>query len=146
VTKFFAALSTVVLIAGAFLALTGSEVPGIILIVVAFVIAAILGAIATALRVRNSIREWTGLLSGGGPDSVRVVNVEPPQGWLFNREASITLELKGKDGTTKQVQKGMPVPIPQAIMWRLAGRVPTPLGRLTEARELDLAVYRKRGT
>ena len=107
---------------------------------------AAIDAIAMALRVRNSIRDWTGLLSGGGPESVRVIGVEPPQGWLFNREADITLELKGKDGITKQVQRGMAVPIPQAIMWRLAGRVPTPLGKLTDARELDLAVYRKRGT
>ena len=144
-TKFFAALSTATLIGGAVLVLAGTTVPGIVLIVVAFVIAAILGAIAMALRVRNSIREWTGLISGGGPESVRVIGVEPPQGWLFNREANITLELKGKDGITKQVQRGMAVPIPQAIMWRLAGRVPTPLGKLTQARELDLAVYRKRG-
>ena len=145
-TKFFAALSTAALIGGAVLVFAGTTAPGIVLILVAFVVAAILGAIATALRVRNSIREWTGLLSGGGPDSVHVVGVEPPQGWLFNREANITLELKGKDGTTKQVQRGMTVPIPQAIMWRLAGRVPTPIGKLTQTRDLDLAVYRKKGT
>ena len=95
-TKFFAGLSTAALIGGAVLVFAGTTVPGIVLIVAAFVLAAILGAIATALRVRNSIREWTGLLSGGGP--------------------------------------------------LLAGRVPTPLGKLTESRELDLAVYRKRGT
>ena len=29
---------------------------------------------------------------------------------------------------------------------RLAGRVPTPLGNLAKARELNLALYRKRGT
>jgi hypothetical protein len=33
-----------------------------------------------------------------------------------------------------------PVPIPQAFLWRLTGRIPTPIGRLTDRGELDLAI------
>jgi hypothetical protein len=36
------------------------------------------------------------------------------------------------------------VPIPQAFLWRLTGRIPTPIGRLTDRRELDLAIRKGR--
>ena len=138
--------STVAVVGGFALALTDtSTIPGIALILLGLAIGAVLGAISMARGVRDSIRDWKDLLTGG-PQSVRVVGVEPPQGWLLHREATITLEITGEGGQTKQIQKEMGVPIPQAFMWRMAGRVPTPLGKLTEARELDLALYRKRGS
>lgn len=135
------------LVGGFALVLTGGgAIAGVLLIVLGLAIEAFCGAVAAFRNVRDSVREWRSLVSDGGPDSVSVVGVEPPQGWLFNRDATVTLEIRGQDGLTKQVQKGLPVPIPQAIMWRLAGRVPTPIGRLSESRELNLPVYRKRGS
>jgi hypothetical protein len=142
--RLLAILSVAAVVGGFALALTGaSTIPGILLIVIGLLLGMLLGGIALALGLRNQIREWASLLSGGGPDSIRVVGFEPPQGWLFNRDATIKLEVRGKDGTTKQVERGIPIPPIQAFLWRVAGRVPTPLGNLAAARELDLALYRE---
>jgi hypothetical protein len=142
--RLLAILSVAAVVGGFALALTGaSTIPGILLIVIGLLLGMLLGGIALAVGLRNQIREWASLLSGGGPESIRVVGFEPPQGWLFNRDATIKLEVRGKDGTTKQVERGIPIPPIQAFLWRVAGRVPTPLGNLAEARELDLALYRK---
>lgn len=144
-TRALTLLSGAAVVGGFLLALTGAGlIPGILLIVLGLALGAILGALAVARSVRDSIREWRSLISGGGPESVRVVGIEPPQGFLFNRDATVTLEIRGRDGATKQVQRGIPVPPPQAFLWRVAGRIPTPLGKLTDRRELDLAIYRKR--
>lgn len=135
------------IVGGFALALTGAGViVGILLILLGLGLGAVLGAVAAARRVRDAVGEWRNLISGGGPESVRIVGIEPPQGMIFNRDATITLEVRGQDGTTKQIQREIPIPPPQAVMWRLAGRVPTPLGKLTDPRELDLALYRKRGS
>jgi hypothetical protein len=145
ITKTLSALSLVALLGGVILAVAGAGViPGIVLIVLGLVLGALLGAIAAARRVRDSMREWRSLVSGGGPESVRVVSVEPPRGFIFNRDATVTLEVGGRGGTAKRVQRGIGVPIPQAFMWRMAGRIPTPFGRLTAARDLDVPLYRKR--
>ena len=145
-TKLLSFLSVAALVGGFALALTGAAtIPGILLIALAFLLGAILGGLALARGLRDRIRDWVGLLAGGGPRSIRVVGFEPPQGWLFNRDATIRLEVRGKDGTTTQIERGIPIPPIQAFLWRVAGRVPTPLGNLAEARELNLALYRKRG-
>lgn len=144
-TRLLTFLSGAAVVGGFLLALTGAGVvPGIVLILLGLCLGAALGALAIARGIHDSIREWLALITSG-PESVRVVAVEPPQGVLFNRDASITLEVHGRDGTTKQLQKGFPVPPLQAFLWRAVGWVPTPLRRLTERRELDIALYRKRG-
>lgn len=143
--RLLAIISVAALVGGFALALTGAGViVGILLIVVGLLLGALLGAVAMARSIRDQIRDWGSLLSAGGPESVRIVGIEPPQGFIFNRDATITLEVRGQDGATKQLQRAIPVPPPQAFMWRVAGRIPTPLGNLAEARELDLAIYRKR--
>jgi len=144
-TRILTFLSGAAVVGGFLLALTGAGViTGILLIVLGLALGAALGALAVARSVRDSIREWLSLISGDGPESVRVVGIEPPQGFLFNRDAAVTLEIRGQDGLTKQVRRGIPVPPLQAFLWRVAGRVPTPLGKLADKRELDLALYRKR--
>ena len=139
--RWLAILSVAALVGGFALALTGAGlILGILLILVGLGLGAVLGAIAAARRVRDAVREWRSLISGGGPESVRVVAIEPPRGFIFNRDATVTLEVRGQDGTAKQLQRQIPIPPPQALLWRLAGRVPTPLGKLTDPRELDLAL------
>jgi hypothetical protein len=41
----------------------------------------------------------------------------------------------------RQVEQGLSIPILPALIWRLAGRVPTPIGRLTDKRDLDAKVW-----
>ena len=143
-TKLLTFLSGAAVVGGFVLALSGAGLlPGIALILLGFAVGAALGALAIARSVHDSIREWLALITSG-PESVRVVAVEPPQGFLFHRDASITLEVRGRDGTTKQLQKGLPVPPLQAFLWRAVGWVPTPLRKLTQRRELNLPLYRKR--
>ncbi len=144
-TRFLAVMSVVTIVAGFALALTGAAtLPGIALILLSLALGLALGAVAAARRARDAIREWRALVSGGGPESVRIVGVEPPRGFVFNRDATFTLEIRGQDGTTKQVQRGISIPLPQAFVWTVLGRIPLPLRGLAEKRELDLPVYRKR--
>jgi len=56
----------------------------------------------------------------------------------------LTFEVEGKDGTTKSLERGITIPIPQAILWKLSGRVPTPIGSLRDRRELNLHLWRRR--
>jgi hypothetical protein len=144
ILRVLALLSLALLAAGVVLVLTGGVLPGILILILALGLGTILGAIVAALRIRTAVREWLSLGSGGGPESVRIVRIEPPRGFIFNREASITLEIRGQDGTTKQVQRGITVPIPQAFMWSVLGRVPLPFAKLTKARDLNVPLYRKR--
>ena len=143
--RFLAILCVAALAGGFALALTGAGViPGILLILLGLGLGAILGAVALARRARDAVNEWRGLLAGGGPQSLRIVRFEPPEGFLFNRDATVTLEIEGQDGTTKQVQRSFPVPPPQALAWRVAGRIPLPLRKLAVAHDLSVALYRKR--
>lgn len=136
-------LGTLLVVAGIVLLVAGSPVVGVILLLAGLVMTSILGAISTARRVYRSAREWASLAKGGGPQSVRIVSVQPPKGVFFNHDAVVTLEVTGDDGTTKRLDRDLPVAIPQAAMWKLAGRVPTPIGYLTEARDLNLAIWKK---
>jgi hypothetical protein len=143
-TKLLTFLSGAAVVGGFLLALSGAGViAGIALVLLGFAVGAALGALAIARSVHDSIREWVSLVTSG-PESLRVVALKPPQGIFFNRNASVTLEVRGRDGTVKHVQRGLPVPPLQAFLWRVMGWVPTPLRKLTRRRELDLTLYRKR--
>ena len=41
----------------------------------------------------------------------------------------------------QKLEQGIPVPRLQAFLWRVAGRVPTPIGRLTDKRDLNATVW-----
>jgi hypothetical protein len=140
-------LSVVALVGGFLLALTGAGViPGILLILLGLGLGALLGAVALTRRARDAVNEWRSLVAGGGPQSVRIVRFEPPQGFIFNRDATVTLEIEGQDGTKKQVERSFPVPPPQAFAWRVAGWIPLPLRKLAGAHDLSVPLYRKRGS
>ena len=73
--------------------------------------------------IKRSLEEWYGLFRGG-VRKVRILSVQPPPGWLFRHDAGVSLELTGKDGQTKQVQREFPVPRMQALMWQVGKRAP----------------------
>lgn len=109
------------------------------------------GAVAAfalfSLQVRDiyrSLKQWKGLFDDGGPDKARVVSLEPPKGFLFRRNATVTLEVEKAGEAKQRVDQSVPVPIPQAFLWRVLGRVPTPFGRLIDQRELNVPVWRRR--
>jgi hypothetical protein len=115
-------------------------------ILIAIVVLLVLGAIwllIEGVRLFKTTREWIRLFRSGA-DSVELVSVEPPKGFIFRRDATVTLSVTGKEGETKLVDQAIPVPIPQAFLWRVAGRVPTPIGRLTDKRKVGRKLWRRR--
>ncbi len=112
----------------------------LLLVLVAFAVAAVIGG----LRLYRSARGWVELFRGESQE-VKLRALDPPQGFVFNREAKLTFEVHGEDGSTKTVEKGVQIPIPQAFLWRVAGRVPGPIGRLADGVELNRSVLRRGG-
>jgi hypothetical protein len=115
-------------------------------ILIAIVVLLVLGAIwllIEGVRLFRTTREWIRLFRSGA-DSVELVSVEPPKGFIFRRDATVTLNVTDKTGESKLVNQSIPVPIPQAFLWRVAGRVPTPIGRLTEKRLFKWRLWRRR--
>ncbi len=131
-------VSAVAVVGGIVLIVTGAPTMGAVVLFLGFLLGAIVGAVSMILRARETLREWQGIFSGGGPASISVVNIEPPQGVIFNRDATITLEVTGQDGTQRRVQKEIAIPIPQAFVWKMAGRMPTPLARFTQMGDMNL--------
>jgi hypothetical protein len=136
------------IIGGLALAITGgSVIGGILIFLTGLVLEALLAAIAKARAIKRGFQEWYGLLRGG-VTKVRILSVEAPPGWLFNHDATVTLELHGKEGQAKTVQREFPVPRVQALVWQLGKRAPGaakagPLAQRFRARlqvQLDRAV------
>ena len=50
------------------------------------------------------------------------------------------------EGQTTRKEQGFPIPWLPAFLWRVAGKVPTPIGRLTDKRDLNAKVWGRRGT
>jgi hypothetical protein len=133
-------------IAGLIVALTGAGLLlGLALIVAGAMVAIASGALLMAHDLYRSLREWRELFREGGPDELRLVSARPPKGFLLRREATLTFEARRGDGPRKRLERGIPVPIPQAFLWRVLGRIPTPIGRLTDERKLNLALRRRKG-
>lgn len=105
-------------------------------------IAVVSGGLLMAHDLYRSLREWKELFSDGGPDELHLVSARPPKGFLLRREATLTFEARRGDGPKKRLERGIRVPIPQAFLWRVLGRIPTPIGRLTDERKLNLALRR----
>ena len=101
------------------------------------------GAISIARNLRDSVMEWKELLSSG-PGAVRLVGFSPPKGMFFRREASLTFEVEGTEGQTKRLERGIRIPIPQAVLWKLTGRVPLPLiGALNRDADMNVHLWRR---
>src|SRR5512134_2536404 len=59
--------------------------------------------------------------------------------------ALVVFEARRGDGPRKQLERAIPIALPQAFLWRVLGRIPTPVGRLTDERKLSLALRRRKG-
>lgn len=115
-----------------------------LLIVLAVVLAlGLIWLLFGALRLFFSMRGWRRLFRSGAK-SVKLVSVEPPRGFVLRREAKVTLEVEGADGHSKQIERQITIPVPQAFLWRVAGWVPTPIGRFTDKRTIDRRIWGRR--
>jgi hypothetical protein len=112
----------------------------VLVFVVGMGMAAAVLLVSEAVALAQSVWEWVQLVRSK-PEHVRVVSVHPPKGFLFRREAMVTLDVQGGGGQRKTLEHRIPIPRLQAFLWRVAGRVPTPIGRLTDKRDLDATVW-----
>ena len=94
------------------------------------------------LELGKAVWDWVQLMRRN-PDSVHVVSVHPPKGFIFRRDAVVT-DGRGARGPTTRKEQGIPVPWLPAFLWRVAGKVPTPIGRLTDKRDLNAKVWGRR--
>ena len=140
-----AVLGGLVALGGVGLAAFGDELLlGIVLVVAGGAVSAFALFSLQVRDIYQSLKQWKGLFEDGGPDRARVMALEPPKGFLFRRNATVTLEVSKQGRPLERVDQAVPVPIPQAFLWRVLGRVPTPFGRLIDRRELNVPVWRRR--
>lgn len=95
------------------------------------------------LELAKAVWDWVQLMRRN-PDSVHVVSVHPPKGFIIRRDAVVTVDVVNEGQTTRKDQ-GFPIPWMPAFFWRVAGKVPTPIGRLTDKRDLNAKVWGRRG-
>ena len=88
-----------------------------------------------------SVVRWVGLVRSK-PGKVTVRSVQPPKGFVFRRDAVVTMDVEN-DGRREQMEQGIPIPFLPAFVWRVLGKVPTPIGRLTDKRDLNAKVWDK---
>jgi hypothetical protein len=126
--RWLVVLSTICLVAGIVVALTGNVLFGALLFVLGMLGEAACFVVSEALRLRNAARDWISLFAEGRPRSLRLVSVEPPKGFILNPDATVTLEVEGGAGTTRHHEQGVPVPRLYAFFWKLATwlRIPLP--------------------
>jgi hypothetical protein len=130
-------------IGGGVLIARGDTLLGIIVLLAGLLLAGAVILVSEGIAMARNIRDWVRLVRGK-PDTVKVVSIAPPKGFLIRRDAVITLEVEAEEGGKKQTEQEIRVPILQAIVWRVLGRVPTPIGRLTDTRTLNRIVFRRR--
>ena len=91
------------------------------------------------LELGKAVWDWVQLMRRN-PDSVHVVSVHPPKGFIIRRDAVVTVDVV-HEGQTSRKDQGFPIPWMPAFLWRVAGKVPTPIGKLTDKRDLNAQVW-----
>jgi hypothetical protein len=139
------AIGGVSVVAGGALIASGRTWIGIAVLLAGLLVAGAVIIVGEVIAMGRNIRDWVRLVRGK-PDTVKVVSIAPPKGFLVRRDAVITLEVEAEAGGRKQTEQQIRIPILQAVAWRVLGRVPTPIGRLTDTRTLNRIVFKRRGT
>jgi hypothetical protein len=94
-------------------------------------------SISIFLALRSMFHKARGLASdaraflGGDVQQARVIEVGEPTGW-FSPSSTLVLELEAEDGTKRQFEHDVPMPLPVALSYRFGKR-------FKFARSLDLS-------
>jgi hypothetical protein len=128
------------LIGGVYLMENGNPWLGLAVVIAGFAGGGVVVLAAEGLALARNVWDWVALVRSR-PDEVRVVAVHPPRGFLIRRDAKVTLDVTHRDGRRETMDQGLRIPWLQAALWRIAGRVPTPIGRLIDKRELNAKVW-----
>jgi hypothetical protein len=133
------------LIAGAsiagYLALVSSDQDALsaLVLVVGLGLAFAVGFVSQWVALGWSVLRWVGIMRKK-PGKVTVQSVHPPKGFIFRRDAVVAMEVEDK-GRHELIEQGIPIPFLPAFIWRVLGKVPTPIGRLTDKRDLNAKVW-----
>ena len=123
--RFFTLLSSGCVIAGFGAVIIDSEqlatLAGI-LSAVGFLIGAVLWIRRAFFGVRGLVSDAKAVLSSDN-EEVRIVDVTDPKGFVGPR-STVTVEIEGEDGTTRQFDRDIPMPWPWALAYRLSKRFP----------------------
>ncbi len=122
--RLFVAAGILALIAGVALIVAEKPVAGALLLVAGMAIEALAALISFVRGAHDTVREWAPIITGGVPQSARVVSVTPPSSVIFSPEAAIEVELTGKDGNMATVERELPVPRLAAVGWKLTRMTP----------------------
>lgn len=131
------------LIGGGVLYWQDSELLGLLVIIGCGALGFWVAWVTQWLELGKAVWDWVQLMRRN-PDSVHVVSVHPPKGFIIRRDAVVTMDVVD-EGTTTRKEQGIPIPWLQALIWRVAGKVPTPIGRLTDKRDLNAKVWGRGG-
>jgi len=138
-TIFGLAIALAGLIGGGVLISQDSFDLGVLVIIAGGVLGFGVAWIMQYLALGKAVWDWVQLMRRN-PDSVHVVSVHPPKGFIIRRDAVVTMDVV-QNGATTRKEQGIPVPWMPAFLWRVAGKVPTPIGRLTDKRDLNAKVW-----
>ena len=122
----------------------GSFDLGVLVIIAGLVLGFGVAWVTQYLALGKAVWDWVQIMRRN-PDSVRVVSVHPPKGFIIRRDAVVTMDVADQGATTRKEQ-GIPIPWLPAFLWRVAGKVPTPIGRLTDKRDLNAKVWGRGGS
>lgn len=136
----FAILIGAVSIAG-YLALVSNDQDtwSAVVLILGLGMAVAVGFISQWVALARSVWQWVALVRSK-PGKVTVRSVHPPRGFIIRREAKVTMDVED-EGTSEQIEQGISIPFLPALLWRVAGKVPTPIGRLTDKRDLNAKVW-----
>ena len=77
-------------------------------------------------RIRKVVRQIREASGGGGPKSVRLVEISHPEGWILPT-ARVSLDVVARDGTVTRFEPNFPIPFPYAWAYRIARRLHVPI-------------------
>jgi hypothetical protein len=117
------------------------ETLSVVVLVLGLGMAFLVGFVSQWVALGRSVWQWVALVRSK-PGKVTVRSVQPPKGFVFRRDAKVMMDVED-GGRSEQIEQGISIPFLPAFLWRVAGKVPTPIGRLTDKRDLDAKVWDK---
>lgn len=121
-------------------ALSGdNELLAVVVLFAGLAMAVGVGFVSQWVALARSVWQWVQIVRSK-PGKVTVRSVHPPKGFIFRRDAIVEMEV-ADEGRSEVIEQGISIPFLPALAWRVLGRVPTPIGRLTDRRELNARVW-----
>ena len=126
-------------VAGWYALSDSNELLAVIVLVAGLGCAVAVGFVSQWVALGWSVLRWVQVMRSK-PGKVTVRSVRPPKGFILRRDAVVEMEVEN-DGRHELIEQGIPIPFLPAFAWRVLGKVPTPIGRLTDKRELNAKVW-----